>query len=168
MCTKIAPSFFLIVYILCINFCFISSNRSRDLRIRKKLENVWLQGHLLNDFHQKMIDTNLCWVILNIKFHKILFISSRAALFKKFLQHTQRETDRHIPETVKPCSGHPKTCKSIKKRKSKIFKKAIYYIGESKKWFFGISHYPLKNSVPLPLLLLGTQRILISTVKTKL
>ena len=46
------------IYILYINFCFISSNWSRDLRIPKNLENVWLQRHLSNDFHQKLIDTN--------------------------------------------------------------------------------------------------------------
>ena len=58
--TKNVPLFFLIAYILYINFREISFNRSRDLHIPKNLENVWLQRHLLNDFHQNLIDTNLC------------------------------------------------------------------------------------------------------------
>ena len=48
--------------------------------------------------------------------------------------HTQ--TDRHFPKMVKSCSRHPKTCKSIKLRKSKICTKPILsftYIEESKK-----------------------------------
>ena len=50
--------------------------------------------------------------------------------------HTHRHTDRHFPEIVKLCSGHTKTCKSIKNWKSKIFTKLILcliYIEESKK-----------------------------------
>ena len=50
--------------------------------------------------------------------------------------HTDRQTDRHFPEIVKSCSGHPKTCKSIKNRKSKICTKQIFFsinIEESKK-----------------------------------
>ena len=45
-------------------------------------------------------------------------------------------TYRHFPEIAKRCSEHPKTCKSIKNRKSKIFTKPIVsciYIEESKK-----------------------------------
>ena len=52
---------------------------------------------------------------------------------------THRHTDRHFPEIVKSCSGHPKTCKSIKNRKSKIFTKPILsstYIEESWKIIF--------------------------------
>ena len=48
--------------------------------------------------------------------------------------HTQ--THRHFPERVKSCSGHPKMCKFIKNRKSKIFTKPILssiYIEDSKK-----------------------------------
>ena len=44
-------------------------------------------------------------------------------------------TDRHFPEIVKSCPGHPKTCKSIKNWKSKICMKPILfsiYIEESK------------------------------------
>ena len=54
-------------------------------------------------------------------------------------RHTDRQTDRHFPEIVKSCSGHPKTCKSIKNRKSKIFTKHILsssYTDESKKLLF--------------------------------
>ena len=50
-------------------------------------------------------------------------------------RHTDRQTDRHFPEIVKSCSGHPKTCKSIKNRKSRICTKPILssiYIEESK------------------------------------
>ena len=45
-------------------------------------------------------------------------------------------TDRHFPKIVKSCSGHPKTCKSIENRKSKICTKPILSsicIEESKK-----------------------------------
>ena len=38
---------------------------------------------------------------------------------------THRQTDRHFPNIVKSCSGHPKMCKSIKNRKSKICLKPI-------------------------------------------
>ena len=53
---------------------------------------------------------------------------------KLFLTHRQR--DIHFPEIVKSCWGHPKTCKSIKNKKSKICTKPIFYsvyIEESKK-----------------------------------
>ena len=60
-------------------------------------------------------------MILNTKFHEILFISSRATLATKFLSHTHTDTHRHFPKIVKSCSGHPKTCKSIENRKSKIY-----------------------------------------------
>ena len=49
--------------------------------------------------------------------------------------HAGTQTDRHFPEIVKSCSGHPKTCKSTKNRKSKICTKPIpsfTYIEESK------------------------------------
>ena len=45
-------------------------------------------------------------------------------------------THRHFPEIVKSYSGHPKTCKSIKNRKSKNCTQTILsstYIEESKK-----------------------------------
>ena len=66
-------------------------------------------------------------MILNVKFHEIPCISSRATLATKFLSH---------PEIVKSCLGYPKTCKSIENRKSKICTKPILsytYIEESKK-----------------------------------
>ena len=50
--------------------------------------------------------------------------------------HTHTQTDRHFPEIVKSCSGHPKTCKFIENWKSNIFTKSIHssiYIEESKK-----------------------------------
>ena len=65
-------------------------------------------------------------MILNTKFHEILFISSRATLATKFLSQTHRltdtqthkHTDRHFPEIVKSCSGRLKTYKSIENWKS--------------------------------------------------
>ena len=51
---------------------------------------------------------------------------------KSFVIHTQsdtqrdKQTDRHFSEIVKSCSGHPKTWKSIKSWKSKIFMKSIF------------------------------------------
>ena len=38
---------------------------------------------------------------------------------------THAHTDRHFPELVKSCSGHPKTCPSIQNRESKICTKPI-------------------------------------------
>ena len=49
---------------------------------------------------------------------------------------TDRQIDRHFPKIVKSCSGHPKTCKSVKNRKSKICTKPILsstFIEESNK-----------------------------------
>ena len=81
-------------------------------------------------------------MILYIKFHEILFISSRATLATNFLSHTHRQTDRqagrHFRKIVKSCSGHPKTCKSIENWKSKICPKPILsstYIEEEKMQF---------------------------------
>ena len=130
-----------------INFCAFSSNRSWDQRIPKNPENVWLQRHLLNDFHQKLIETNLYWGILNTKVHEILFVSSPAILATKFLSHTQ--TDRHFPEIVKSCSEHCKTCRFIKNQKSKICTKPIFsftYIEESKNiWCLPVTRLLLQS-----------------------
>ena len=52
---------------------------------------------------------------------------------QNFRLHTQ--ADMHFPELVKSCSGLPKTCKSIKNRKSKVSTKLIpssIYIEENK------------------------------------
>ena len=57
------------------------------------------------------------------EFHEFPGISSRATHATKFLSHTDRHTDRQTSSTVKSCSDHPKMCKSIKNRKSKIFTK---------------------------------------------
>ena len=58
------------------------------------------------------------------------------------LTHTDTQTDRHFPKDISNlCSGHPKTCKSIKNRKSKICTKPILsstYIEESKNKCFTI------------------------------
>ena len=58
--------------------------------------------------------------------------------------HTQidTQTDRHFPEIVKSCSGHPKTCESIKNRKLKIFTKPVLfsiYTEESKNFISYLS-----------------------------
>ena len=50
--------------------------------------------------------------------------------------HTERDkqTDRHFPDIIKSCLGHPKKCKFIQYRKSKIFsepKLSSIYIEES-------------------------------------
>ena len=114
-------------------------HQNQDQVVPKTLEKVRLQHYLLSDIHQKVIDTSVYFrITLNIKFHEFLYICSRAALATKFFSHTHRhtETDRHFQEIVKSCSGHPKTCKSIKSRKSKIFMKPILssiYIEERKK-----------------------------------
>ena len=70
---------------------------------------------------------------------KFCRLGSRATLVTKFLSHTHRQrdrqTDRHFSEIVQSCSGHPKTCQSIKNRKSKNCAKAILsptYIEENK------------------------------------
>ena len=60
ICTHIVSLLFLIIHILCINFCEISSSRNRDERIPKISEKVKLQHHLLSNFHQKLTDVNLC------------------------------------------------------------------------------------------------------------
>ena len=58
---------------------------------------------------------------------------SRAKLATKFLLQTH--ADKYFPEIVKSYSVHSEICKSIKNRKSKIFKKPILssiYVEESK------------------------------------
>ena len=70
-------------------------------------------------------------------------------------RHTDRQT--RFPEIVESCSGHPKTCKSIKNRKSKIFikpilssiymrkvKHIIYFENNSSKCQCGTLQYVLK------------------------
>ena len=72
-------------------------------------------------------------ITLNVKFYQSLSINSLATLATFFITYSQ--TDRHFPEIVKSCSGHPKTYKSIKNRKSKICTKPVLssnYTEESK------------------------------------
>ena len=59
-CTQITSLCFLIIYILCINFCAISSTRNWDQRIPKIPGKVLLQRHLWSNFHQKLKEINLC------------------------------------------------------------------------------------------------------------
>ena len=73
----------------------------------------------------------------NLKFHEILWLSSRATLAIKFLSHTERHTNgQTYPEIVKSFSEHPKTYKYVKNQESKIFMKLILssiYAEENKK-----------------------------------
>ena len=59
-CTQFASLLFLMIYILRINFCVVSSTRNQDLLVPKLPEKVLLQRYSLRDFHQKLIDINLC------------------------------------------------------------------------------------------------------------
>ena len=68
MYTKIAPLLFLMIYILHINFCPISSSRNRDQRIPKIPEKVKVRRHLLSDLYQNLIGTSLR--LDNIKYKK--------------------------------------------------------------------------------------------------
>ena len=61
ICTHIASLLFLMIHILHINFCTISSARNQDQGIPKISEKVKLQRQLLSDFQQNLIDINLCF-----------------------------------------------------------------------------------------------------------
>ena len=54
---------------------------------------------------------------INVKLHAIPFTTFCLSAATKFVSHR----DKHFVKLVKSCSGYPKTCKSIKNRKSKIF-----------------------------------------------
>ena len=56
--------------------------------------------------------------------------------------HTHRQTNRHFPDIVN-YSGHPKTCKSIKNRMSKISKRQIFFLVKGKRNFFDHSYHSL-------------------------
>ena len=60
ICTKIAPLLFLVTYILDVNIFAISFTRNGNQRILKISEKEKLQRHLLSDFHQKLMNINLC------------------------------------------------------------------------------------------------------------
>ena len=71
----------------------------------------------------------MCALVSSYTCHKIFITHT----------HTTQTDDRHFREIVKSCTGHPKTCKSIKNRKTKIFSKPIIYCiytEESKKETF--------------------------------
>ena len=55
---------------------------------------------LQTDFHEKLIDTYLCQMQLNLKFHKNLCIDFSVALATKFLDQTHRRTDSKDKEKV--------------------------------------------------------------------
>ena len=134
ICTQIAAFLSLMIDILYVSFNAISSNRNRGEGIPKFPKKMYLQRRLLNDFHQKLIDTNLCLDNTKriISLNSVHYFSSYTC-HKIFVTHTH--THRHFPEIVKSCSGHPKPCKSTKNRKTKIYTKLILssiYIVESK------------------------------------
>ena len=60
MCTRAVSLLFLMIHVLYINFCAISSTKLRSGYF-KILEKMKLQRYLLRNFHQKMIDINLCF-----------------------------------------------------------------------------------------------------------
>ena len=104
----------------------------------KNLEKMGLQRHLMSDFLLKLIGTSL--QLDNIKYKVSYFENqfSNYTSYKIFVSHTQ--TDRHFPEIVKSCSGHPKTCKAIKKlevenfyRTNTVIQSCSVYIEDSKK-----------------------------------
>ena len=92
-CTQIASLLFLLIYIVHVSFCAISSTRNRKQLILKILE--------------KYDNSTTCWAIftkswqtsiyvkatLNLKFQKILCICQ-----KTFVSHTCRHTDGHFPD----------------------------------------------------------------------
>ena len=126
---QIASLLFLLIYILCINFCSISSSRNQDQRIPKISENVKLPRHLLSDFHQKLIVINLCLDNTTYKnFIKFcwLYLERLPQSFCHAHTQTHRHIDRFFPKIVKSYKEHPKTRKSIKTRKSKICWKPIF------------------------------------------
>ena len=63
------------------------------------------------------------------------------------------QTDRHFPERVNSCSGHPKACKSIKYWKSKIVTKPILssiFTEESKNEIIDLNYFTdMYNSLKL-------------------
>ena len=84
---------YLIIYTLYINFCAILSTRNRDMlipEIPKKYNYSATYWAIFNKSWQTSIYVRIS---LNIKFLKILCISSRATLATKFLSHTHRHTD---------------------------------------------------------------------------
>ena len=100
-----------------VKFCTISCSRSWDLHKPKILEKVEWQSHLLSNFH-KLLYTNLCHNTNTLT----MFFFSTDIFIKLYL-------------------GHPKTCKSTKNWKLKMFTKTILsstYTKERKK----IRHVP--------------------------
>ena len=118
------------VSILHAKFCRIPSNIIRDRTITKTL----LERHLLRNFHQKLVYINLC--LNNTKYKVSLnFVDCFSSTCTEVLSQWHRLIDIS-QKIVKSCSGHPKTCKSIKNRNPKNSTKPIFlslYI--RKHWF---------------------------------
>ena len=116
-CTQIASLLFLIVYFSYINFYGISSYRNRDQLILKIPVKVWLQRHLLSEFHRKLIGINFLIILIIQNFIEFCGLALELHLLQNcYLKHIN--TDKHFLEINK-------TCKCIKNHKSKIFTKAI-------------------------------------------
>ena len=71
-----------------------------------------------------------------------------ACVWPKFLSHTHRHTDRHFPEIVKSCSGHPKTCQSINNNGRTNFEDAGV-LSLLKTFFFFFSKYFLSGNIKI-------------------
>ena len=78
---------FLIMYILHVNFCAISSSRKQDQLINKILKKALLVRHLQGNFCKNL--TNIYFRITkNIKFHEILWLYLKLHLRQNFAKYT--------------------------------------------------------------------------------
>ena len=131
---------------------------------KKYLEKVKLQRHMLSNCHQKLIANNLC--LDNTKYEISLkyvdqFLSY--ACHKIFVTHTQTDTQTYIFLNSQIVFRNPKTCKSIKKRKSKISIKPIFssiIIEESKKCSTYEEIFEEEEVPPMKIILSYSQRFL--------
>ena len=124
------------VSIIHIKIYGIPNNRGRR-SVPKILQKVKEQHHLSTDIVQTFADNSLYESAKkqsSIKFCALLFKLHLPQIFCH--RHTDAQKDRHFPKIIIQCLRHPKTCKSMKNRKSKICTKPILsstYIEESKK-----------------------------------
>ena len=99
---------------------------SLPLTIPKILEKAVLKDHLLRNFYQNFIDTNLC--LGATKFHKILCINYGVKSVANF--HTT-QTYRHFSKEAESHSG-PKNCKTSIIGSLKVLRYRRYYTEEKK------------------------------------
>ena len=94
-CAQIASLLYLMIHILNINFGAISSTENRDELIPKILKkDSDYSATCWAIFMKSRMTSIYVRIMVNIKFHEILFISSRSTLVTNFLSHTHRHTDR--------------------------------------------------------------------------